>query len=56
MIFAAFGRDTNITKLNLSNNFLSNTDLLRMENALSNNIKLMELNLSHCKLGEMGGN
>jgi hypothetical protein len=55
LIFAAFGRDTNIAKLNLSNNSLANVDIIRLEHALSNNVKLMELNLSHCKLGEVGG-
>jgi len=54
-IFGAFGRDTNISKLNLSNNVFYNSGIIRLESALSENIKLMELNLSHCKMGEIGG-
>jgi len=55
LIFAAFGRDTNISKLNLSHNVFSNSGIIRLESAISENIKLMELNLSHCKMGEIGG-
>jgi len=55
MILESLGRGSNIKKLNFSRNLLADIEIAHFETALSENRKLMELDLSDCKLGEIQG-
>lgn len=55
MIFEALGRGTNIAKLNFSQNYLAELEMVYFDTALACNKKIQEINLSDCRLGEAGG-
>ncbi len=55
MILESLGRGSNIKKLNFSRNLLADIEITHFETALSENKKLMELDLSDCKLGDIQG-
>lgn len=54
-IFEALGRGSNIKKLDFSSNILADIEITQFETALSENKKIQEINLTGCKLGEVGG-